>query len=51
MLGRIEQLETELGGLLDALRRSGERLTEGLTALQADVGGRTRGRAGRRRIP
>lgn len=39
MLARIEQLETELGGLLEALKRSGERLTEGLAALQAEVGG------------
>jgi DivIVA domain-containing protein len=39
MLGRIEQLETELGALLDALKRSGEQLTEGLAALQADVAG------------
>ncbi len=39
MLARIEQLETELGALLDALKRSGERLTEGLAALQAEVGG------------
>jgi DivIVA domain-containing protein len=39
MLGRLEQLEAELGTLLDALRRSGERLTEGLAALQADVAG------------
>ena len=39
MLGRIEQLETELGSLLEALKASGERLTEGLAALQADVAG------------
>jgi DivIVA domain-containing protein len=39
MLARIDQLETELGALLDALKRSGERLTEGLAALQAEVGG------------
>jgi DivIVA domain-containing protein len=43
MLGRFEQLETELGALLDALRRSGERLTEGLAALQADVAGMSGG--------
>jgi DivIVA domain-containing protein len=39
MLDRLEQLETELGTLLEALRRSGERLTEGLAELQADVAG------------
>jgi DivIVA domain-containing protein len=37
MLGRIEQLEAELGKLLDGLRRSGERLADGLAALQASV--------------
>ncbi len=37
MLQRLEALETELGELLDGLRRSGERLSEGLAALQASV--------------
>ncbi len=35
--GRLDQLERELGTLLDALRASGERLSEGLTELQARV--------------
>ena len=36
--GRLDELERELGTLLDALRQSGERLSEGLTALQKRVG-------------
>jgi DivIVA domain-containing protein len=36
--GRLDELERELGTLLEALRRSGERLSEGLTALQKRVG-------------
>jgi DivIVA domain-containing protein len=39
MLAQIDQLERELGGLLDALRTAGERLTTGLAALQAEVAG------------
>jgi DivIVA domain-containing protein len=35
--GRLDDLERELGTLLDALRKSGERLSEGLTDLQARV--------------
>jgi len=35
--GRLDQLENELGTLLDALRKSGERLSEGLTDLQKRV--------------
>jgi DivIVA domain-containing protein len=35
--GRLDDLERELGTLLDALRKSGERLTEGLTELQGRV--------------
>jgi len=35
--GRLDDLERELGTLLDALRKSGERLSEGLTELQARV--------------
>ena len=38
MLERLEALQSELGTLLDGLRASGERLTEGLAALQAQVG-------------
>jgi DivIVA domain-containing protein len=38
MLSRLGELERELGGLLDALRRSGERLTEGLARLHEQVG-------------
>jgi DivIVA domain-containing protein len=34
MLTRLDELERELGGLLDALRQSGERLNEGLARLQ-----------------
>jgi DivIVA domain-containing protein len=35
--GRLDDLERELGTLLDALRKSGERLSEGLTDLQTRV--------------
>ena len=35
--GRLDELERELGTLLDALRKSGERLSEGLTDLQKRV--------------
>jgi len=38
MLARLNELESELDGLLDALRRSGERLNEGLAQLQRQVG-------------
>jgi hypothetical protein len=38
MLSRLDELERELGGLLDALRKSGERLNEGLERLQAQAG-------------
>jgi DivIVA domain-containing protein len=38
MLSRLDELETELKTLLDALRRSGERLNEGLEQLQRQVG-------------
>jgi DivIVA domain-containing protein len=38
MLARIDQLEGELRTLLDALRRSGERLNDGLTELHDQVG-------------
>jgi DivIVA domain-containing protein len=38
MMSRIDQLQRELDGLLEALRRSGERLQEGLARLQEDVG-------------
>jgi DivIVA domain-containing protein len=34
MLSRLDELERELGGLLEALRQSGERLNEGLARLQ-----------------
>jgi DivIVA domain-containing protein len=37
LLGRLDELERELGGLLDALRTSGERLSAGLAELQARV--------------
>jgi ABC-type transporter Mla subunit MlaD len=37
MLARLDELEQELGGLLESLRRSGERLTEGLARLHEDV--------------
>ena len=38
MLARLDELESELNTLLDALRRSGERLAEGLAQLQSQVG-------------
>jgi DivIVA domain-containing protein len=38
MLSRLDELEHELGNLLDALRKSGERLNEGLARLQAQAG-------------
>jgi DivIVA domain-containing protein len=38
MLARLDELEKELKTLLDALRRSGERLNEGLAQLQREVG-------------
>jgi DivIVA domain-containing protein len=38
MLAKLEQLQAELATLLDGLRAGGERLTEGLDALQAQVG-------------
>jgi DivIVA domain-containing protein len=38
MLARLDELESELKTLLDALRRSGERLNEGLAQLQSQVG-------------
>jgi DivIVA domain-containing protein len=41
MLARLDQLEGELGTLLDALRRSGERLNEGLAQLHEQVGDMT----------
>jgi DivIVA domain-containing protein len=37
LLGRLGELERELGGLLDALRTSGERLSAGLAELQERV--------------
>jgi DivIVA domain-containing protein len=39
MLARLGQLDRELGGLMDALRRGGEQLTEGLAELQERVRG------------
>ena len=39
MLSKLDELESELGRLLTALRASGERLTAGLEQLQADVAG------------
>jgi DivIVA domain-containing protein len=42
MLSRLDELERELGTLLDALRRSGERLNEGLARLHdqaSELGG------------
>jgi DivIVA domain-containing protein len=39
MLAKLDELETELGNLLAALRAGGERLIEGLGALQAEVAG------------
>jgi DivIVA domain-containing protein len=38
MLSRLDELESELNKLLDALRRSGERLSEGLDQLHRQVG-------------
>ena len=38
MLSRLDDLERELGGLLEALRQSGERLNEGLAKLQRQAG-------------
>jgi DivIVA domain-containing protein len=38
MISRLDELERELGGLLDALRQSGERLNEGLARLQRQAG-------------
>lgn len=38
MLSKLDELESELGRLLAALRASGERLTQGLELLQAEVG-------------
>jgi DivIVA domain-containing protein len=38
MLARLDELESELNTLLDALRRTGERLNEGLAQLQRQVG-------------
>ncbi len=37
MLGRLDDLDRELGGLLDALRAAGERLNSGLAKLREDV--------------
>ena len=48
MLSRLDELERELGGLLDALRQSGERLNEGLARLQQQAG-ELGAAAGRRR--
>jgi DivIVA domain-containing protein len=39
MLSRLDELERELGNLLDALRAGGQRLTEGLARLQEQVAG------------
>jgi DivIVA domain-containing protein len=39
VLGRLGRLEDELGGLLESLRRSNERLAEGLARLQREAGG------------
>jgi DivIVA domain-containing protein len=38
MLSRLDQLEAELNTLLDALRKSGEQLNEGLARLHEQVG-------------
>jgi DivIVA domain-containing protein len=38
MLSRLDELERELGTLLDALRQSGERLNEGLARLHSQAG-------------
>jgi DivIVA domain-containing protein len=37
LLGKLDALEGELNGLLDGLRRSGERLSHGLAELQAEA--------------
>ena len=37
LLGRLDELQTELSKLLDGLRASGERLSEGLAELQAEA--------------
>ena len=39
MLTRLDELERELGTLLEALRQSGERLNEGLARLHSQAGG------------
>jgi DivIVA domain-containing protein len=39
MLSQLDQLEGELGRLMEALRTAGERLTQGLQQLQEQVGG------------
>lgn len=39
MLSRLDELERELGGLLDALRAGGERLSAGLARLHDDAAG------------
>jgi len=38
MLAKLDELQAELSTLLDGLRAGGERLTQGLAALQAQVG-------------
>jgi len=38
MLAKLDEVQTELGALLDGLRAGGERLTQGLAALRAEVG-------------
>ena len=38
MLAKLEELQSELSSLLEGLRAGGERLTQGLAALQAQVG-------------
>jgi DivIVA domain-containing protein len=38
MVSRLDELERELGGLLEALRKSGERLNEGLARLHEQAG-------------
>jgi DivIVA domain-containing protein len=37
MLARLDELDSELGALVDALRRSGEKLTDGLAQLRREV--------------
>jgi hypothetical protein len=39
MLSKLDELESELGRLVESLRASGERLTLGLQQLQAEVAG------------